>query len=256
MYDYRVIRTAHNGREPLHFRLQRPGGTDDYLLLHFQTPVVFTLYDQTQPITPGTCILLSPGTPHAFSPDGTELVHDWMHFWPSDSSHFHALQFPMNTFFRPSDTASITASVKQCEHELIYRGEGYEAMIASHVAALLIRLKRELSAPSDSPHAAALKALRLSIYSHPDRYATTADMAASVHLSRSRFAVVYHELFRIPPKSDLIAARISKASHLLSLGTLTLGEISDICGYQSIYHFIRQFRTVKGVTPGEYRKTT
>ena len=73
-------------------------------------------------------------------------------------------------------------------------------------------------------------------------------------LSRSRFSVVYNNLFGTSPKADLINARISKASYLLTLGTMSIADIAEQCGYQNVYHFIRQFRTITGVTPGKYRK--
>ena len=82
----------------------------------------------------------------------------------------------------------------------------------------------------------------------------TTEMANAVGLSRSRFSVAYKEVFGISPQKDHIRAKISKASYLLSIGTLSLQEISEMCGYSNIYHFIRQFRSATGITPGKYRK--
>lgn len=253
MTHYNVIRTRHNGKEGRDFKLVRPNGTDDYLFLHFKTPVIFALFDETHHISSGTCILLSPGTPHAFYPNGCELVHDWMHFMPIDKD-FLKLKIDINTFFIPENSNFITASIKRCELELINKDELYEELISSEVSGMLIRLKRQLGGSLSGHHAEAFKALRIDIYRNPDKYSDTDDMAKAVSLSRSRFSVVYKELFKVPPQRDHINARISKASHLLSLGTLSLTEISEMCGYRSIYHFIRQFRTVTGITPGAYRK--
>lgn len=252
MLGYQIIRTKHNGYEAPDFKLERPGGTDEYLFLHFKTPVVFILHGHTHRVYPEECILLTPGTPHSFYPDHCELIHNWMHFMPSDRAAFEAIGLPLNTFFLPSDTGFITTHIQACELELIYRREQYEDLLSAHATELMIQLRRRLHEPVQSPHTDALMKLRLDIYCHPDRYGTTVDMAGIVGLSRSRFAVVYKEQFNVAPKNDLIRARISKASHLLSLGTLSLTEISDICGYQSIYHFIRQFRIVTGTTPGKY----
>lgn len=254
MPDYRVMRTRHNGREDADFKLARPNGTDDYLLLHFKSPVHFTLQHTTRRILPGECILLTPGTPHAFFPDGCELVHDWMHFIPDDTAAFHSLGLPLDTFFTPTETDFITSLVKKCEMELINRHEHNEVLISALVTELMIGLVRRLHTPKHSPHAEAIRSLRYDVYRHPDRYATAEGMADAVGLSRSRFSVVYHDLVGTSPKSDLIRARVAKASYLLSLGTMSLGEISDTCGYQSIYHFIRQFRAITGTTPGAYRK--
>ena len=119
---------------------------------------------------------------------------------------------------------------------------------------MFIRLKRQLSGGIHGYYADAFKALRLEIYRNPDKYTCTDDMAKLIGLSRSRFSVVYKNFFKVSPKKDLINARISKASYLLSSETPSLAEISEECGYQSIYHFIRQFRDVMGITPGKYRK--
>lgn len=256
MLSYYVNRTKHNGFEPSDFSLDRPSGTTDYLLLHFHTPVHMTLRDEEMYLPIGSCILLTPTTPHAFYPVEGDLVHDWMHFMPSDCDAFERLGLPLDRVFFPSETGFITSLVKQCEMESIDRGEGYEAMISAHVSELMIRLLRQLRTPPHAPHADAIHRLRHSVYRDPDRFATTEDMAHTVGLSRSRFAVVYRELIGVPPKSDLIRARVSKATYLLSLGTRSLSDISEVCGYQSVYHFIRQFREVTGVTPGKYRKST
>lgn len=249
-----IILIKHNGCEPSSFKLSRPFGTDDYLFLHFKTPTVFTLIDKTHCISPETCIILSPGTPHTFYPDGCELIHDWVHFMPSDLSEFLSLEIPLDSFLSPVDTGFITSAVKRCELELIHKEALYKELISAEMTAMLIKLKRQLSSNATGHHADALKSLRLGIYRNPELYGDTSDMADSVNLSRSRFAVVYKELFGISPKKDLIKARVSKAEYLLSVGTLSLTEISEICGYQSIYHFIRQFRAVTGSTPGAYRK--
>lgn len=256
MLEYHVDRTKHNGFEPSDFSLARPAGTTDYLLLHFQTPVLMTLGGQETVLPVGSCILFTPATPHAFRPAEGDLVHDWMHFMPSDREAFERLGLPLNTVFAPTETGFITSLVKKCELESIDRGEGYEAMISAHVSELMIRLLRQHKAPPHAPHADAVRRLRHDIYRDPDRFATTEDMARAVGLSRSRFAVVYRALIGVPPKNDLIRARVSKASYLLSLGTRSLSDISEACGYQSLYHFIRQFREVTGITPGKYRKST
>ena len=251
---FNVIKTKHNGKERPAFRLIRLSGTDDYLFLHFKTPVIFTLFNKTHHISPGTCILISPGTPHAFHPDGCELIHDWMHFMPSDEGIFSKLKIDINTFFTPENTDFITVSVKRCELELINKGELYKELISSEVSGMLIRLKRQLAEGLTGYHAESFRALRIDIYRNPDKYMNTSDMAKAVALSRSRFSVIYKELFKVSPQTDHINARISKASHLLTIGTLSLTEISEMCGYQNIYNFIRQFRTVTGITPGAYRK--
>lgn len=256
MLYFKVNMTKHNGKESPEFRLNRPYGTDDYLFLHFKTPVFFTLFDETHYLSPGTFILLSPKTPHAFYPDNCELIHDWMHFMPFDNAAFQKLKIDINTFFTTENPNFITATIKRCELELINREELHEELISSELSAMFIKLKRQLSRNITGHHAESFKALRMDIYRNPDKYLSTEDMARAVGLSRSHFSIIYKKLFGLPPQNDHINARISMASYLLSVGTLSITEISEMCGYHSVYHFIRQFRTITGITPGAYRKTS
>ena len=160
----------------------------------------------------------------------------------------------INTFFTPDNTDFITASVKSCELELISKDDFYEELISAELCRLFIKLKRYPYPNISGHHADSFKTLRADMYRNPHKFKNTEDMASAVNLSRSRFSVLYKEIFGVSPQSDHIDAKISKASYLLSVGTLSLTEISEICGYSNIYHFIRQFRTVTGITPGEYRK--
>ena len=254
MVHYTVIRTKHNGKENRDFELDRPYGTNDYLFLHFKTPVIFTLSGETHHISPGTCILLSPGTAHAFYPENCDLVHDWVHFMPSDCREFTRFGIDINNFFTPVSSDFITASVKRCELELINKDEFYEEVISAEMTGMFVKLKRQLSGNVSGNHTEAFRLLRIDIYRNPDKYADTKEMAKSVNLSRSRFSVVYKEIFGVSPVQDHISAKVEKAAYLLSVGTFSLEKISEICGYQNIYHFIRQFRGVMGITPGQYRK--
>lgn len=254
MTDYIVTHAKHNGKENRDFALCRPHGLEEYLFLHFKTPTVFILCGTTYLIEPGMCIILSPRTPHGFHTDGCELNHDWMHFMPKVEQKFLDLNLVTNAFFHVVDTGFITSVVKRCECELIYKKEAYENMISAEITAMFVRLKRLISEDNCGYHTDVFKNLRFDIYRHPKRYPGVESMADVVNLSRSRFSVLYKQCFGVAPKHDLITSRISKASYLLSIGTLSLAEIAEECGYQNIYHFIRQFRTVVGIPPGMYRK--
>lgn len=51
---------------------------------------------------------------------------------------------------------------------------------------------------------------------------------------------------------DIIYARIERAKNLLSARTYSVSEVAKLAGYTNEYHFIRQFKKVAGVTPGQY----
>ena len=254
MINYTVLRTKHNWKEPSDFKIMRVRGTGDWLLLHFKCPVVFDIFNQRQHLEPGTCILIEPRTSYSFYPDGCELVHDWIHFLVSDDEEFRNLKIDINRFFKPIDPSFITSSVKKCELELIEKNIFYKELVSAEVTNMFIKLKRQLHRNSAGYHDNILRKIRIDIYNNPEKFDDVDALARSANLSTSRFSVVYKSLFGIAPKKDIINARISKAKYLLSLGSQSLLEISELCGYQNIYHFIRQFRTVTGITPGAYAR--
>ncbi len=255
MIEYRVIRTKHNGRECEWFALGRPHGTPEYLFLHFKSAAKMLLGGEMHSLIPGTCLIMSPDTPHSIYSDGCELVHDWMHFMPADENEFLKLEIDINAFFILTETDFITSFIKHCENELIFKDKFYEEIVSAEVSQMMIRITRAAHGEQNHRYGDLMRKLRIDIYRHPSHYGSTEDMYGKIGLSRSRFSVLYKEIFGISPKSDLISARIAKATYLLSLGNYTLTEVSEMAGWNNVYHFIRQFRQEVGTTPAAYMKS-
>jgi len=254
MIKYNVLRAKHNWREPADFKIMRIRGTADWLLLHFKCPVVFEIFNQKHHLDTGTCILIEPKTSYSFYPDGCELVHDWIHFIVSDETEFRNFKIDINNFFKPLDPSFITSAVKKCELELIEKDIFHEELVSAELTSMFIKLKRQLQRKSSGYHDNMLRKIRTDIFNNPEKFDNIDELAKSANLSTSRFSVVYKNQFGISPKKDIINARISKAKYLLSLGSQSLLEISELCGYQSIYHLIRQCRTVTVISRGAYVK--
>lgn len=57
----------------------------------------------------------------------------------------------------------------------------------------------------------------------------------------------------VSPIQYLIQYRVEQAGRMLKDSTKSVLEISLDCGFSNVSYFIRQFRKIMGVTPGEYR---
>ncbi len=79
-------------------------------------------------------------------------------------------------------------------------------------------------------------------------------MAQEVNFSQSRFCNIYKEIYGIPPVKDLINEKINMAKNMLSYGHLSIGEISASLGYENPTHFSRQFKSITGYSPANYRE--
>ncbi len=80
------------------------------------------------------------------------------------------------------------------------------------------------------------------------------ELAAISRLSESQFRRKFKKVFRLSPVQFLLKLRILKACSLLRSSALTIGEVSDQCGFESQNYFARYFRQQMGSTPRDYRK--
>lgn len=81
-------------------------------------------------------------------------------------------------------------------------------------------------------------------------------MANEVMLSPAYFQILYKQAFGVTCMTDVIHTKIQTAKKLLTSTDMLVSEIADELGYNQVYHFIRQFKKITGITPGAFRKMT
>ncbi|RIJ14078.1 AraC family transcriptional regulator [Henriciella mobilis] len=87
----------------------------------------------------------------------------------------------------------------------------------------------------------------------PQRDWTLMELGRLVGLSRSVFAVRFHEIMGIPAGAYLRKLRINYAAELLKNPHKPIPEISLRVGYKSESAFNKAFKRDRGVTPGAFR---
>ncbi len=83
---------------------------------------------------------------------------------------------------------------------------------------------------------------------------TMEKLAASVGMSRSKFAEQFRNAVGCAPMTYLTEWRIQKAISLLTASRLTVQQVAAETGYQSPAAFTRAFSQKMGVSPKEYRR--
>jgi transcriptional regulator GlxA family with amidase domain len=81
-----------------------------------------------------------------------------------------------------------------------------------------------------------------------------AEMAKSVSLSPSRFSLLFKRETGESPGRYLRALRRKKAKEMLETTWLKVKDISAMIGIHDASHFVRDFKQLYGLSPGEYRK--
>lgn len=79
------------------------------------------------------------------------------------------------------------------------------------------------------------------------------DIAATCGLNRSYFGKIFKEALGKTPQEFLLNYRMIKASELLKLTGLSIGDISNAVGYANQLHFSRAIKNMYGMAPREWR---
>jgi AraC family transcriptional regulator, activator of mtrCDE len=143
-----------------------------------------------------------------------------------------------------SDTIGSTATVTRLSEivfiELLRVGIGQSA-----------GLRSVLEAFQDQQIGGALQL----IHAEPERSWTVESLAASVGMSRSRFAERFSDLMGAGPMSYLTDWRLQKALSLLDDARCSVQQVASRTGYQSPAAFTRAFTGKFGLAPTEYRRS-
>src|SRR5262249_3679137 len=92
------------------------------------------------------------------------------------------------------------------------------------------------------------------IHREPHKPWTIATLAAAVGSSRSPFAARFRELVGEPPLTYLTRWRMQSAAALLGEGRLTVAEIAERVGYESLPAFGKAFKRRTGGSPSSWRR--
>lgn len=255
MIDLRAVR--HAFPEDCGFTIDRPRGYPAYTLLHFFTPVEIIDGEKLIKTESHACIIYEPGVRQYFKSEGA-LIHDWMHFDFKDSAKLSLPGIEPNRVFYPKRYEFITETVRELESEFYSELLGREELIRAKLGELFIKLCRSVSErerpPLKTRTEAMLRALREENFRSLRKNPTVPEMARKAGLSQSRFYTLYKALFGISPTDDMIKARMAEAENALLTTDGKIETVAHSLGYQNVTHFIRQFKSFFGESPGEYRK--
>lgn len=80
------------------------------------------------------------------------------------------------------------------------------------------------------------------------------DLAKEYSISKYYLSHIFKEQYGTSITNYVISLRITKAKHFLRFTDLTTTEVANRLGYEDVNYFIRTFKKIENITPGEYRK--
>jgi AraC-like DNA-binding protein len=211
----------------------------------------------------GDCLVYPPGEPQWFEADegGGVFVNDFVHAEGIAVREALAdFAIPTGHLFRSSGAGRVGARIQAMMLEIARREPYWEQALELHFRDLCLGLGRDLvesKAPQRSPRQRELlerfRRLRAAVLASLEEAWSVSSMAEKVHLSRTRFSVLYRQFFGLPPGEDLLRERLQRARWLLARGNHTVAEVAGQCGFQSVCHFSRLFHERVGCPPRGYR---
>ncbi len=239
------------------FSLNRPDIGEQYIFLHYLTPVKILVKGEMVSAAPGSCILYNKHTHQKFTPDNCTLSHDWCHITGNLDKIVSKYGFLYNTIYMVHDSRAITKLMQEIELEfLLCRPYGQEIIQLKFEEIVLSILRDTSQTESTSPF---LRKWTKEFVDARARILHTSSepwdvpkMAALVNLCPSRFHKLYTSIFGISPQADLIRMRLEHAELLLLQNQFQIQEVAEMAGYNNPYHFIRAFKKKNGMTPGQF----
>lgn len=242
------------------FRIERPEGSGDYLLLILKTPAIFTFSGKDVIAEENSVILYKKGTPQFYRALGSSFANDWFHFDVTEDELllFEDWQIPFDVLIPVNIINDLSLFIKNISYERYSSNHYREQSVTLYLNLFFIKLSEKIHAlPNEKigSYYEKMSMLRSQVYNMPYQDWTIQGISHQLAISKSYFQHLYKQIFGTGVMEDVIQSRIQHAKYLLSTTSLSVKEIASLCGYRNETHFMRQFKDVMNMTPSQYRIT-
>lgn len=227
-------------------------GFDCYLLLFVSTPAEFWVDGEMKLFPAKSVVLFSPGHRKYYRALARRYTNDWIRF-ESDEEFISSLS-QQNVPFLPPDPDYIHNLIQLICWEDNIKNTDSDYITKNLFRILFRKLSSALETDLSLPHYQALVALRKRIKASPSDNWTVSSMADKLHVSPTYLQTLYKKAFDISCMGDVIKTRVELAQDRLTYSSTSITEVAGRCGYQNVEHFCRQFKSITGMTPNEFRK--
>ena len=213
------------------------------------------LCDET-PIRAGMVFVVHPNVRHLYrAAPKVGWDDEWLELRGSDAAHLPDLSaVDPRAPFRELPRKSVLPNLFRKLFDIALREPSGGLRLASAaycVIAEILSLWREK--PHADPVSEAVEQLRALIESNLGGKRTIEDLSHDCGLSASRLRAAFTETFRLSPKRYQLDRRIARAKELLEATELTVTDIAEQTGFESVYAFSRQFKRETHLSPRAFR---
>lgn len=155
---------------------------------------------------------------------------------------------------------SASKAIQEAWQICVSEAEGFEFEVREQLSRLIFLLAKHCPAIEKKPSEKTLrdgeriKIMLQYIQEHYDGELTLAKIAGSAAISENECLRCFRSMIGSTPIQYVKQVRIQRAAELLISTDRKISDIGAECGFQEMSYFAKTFRTLKGCTPGEFRK--
>ena len=256
------------------WEITRPDGIRHYTIVYIRNPFFYVVKKgeelNTIHVERPSFLFYRPSDYQHFYLRNAPYTDDWIHFIGDEKEIdklFEDLGLEFSKALTLYDSSEPSSIMQMIAAEARKNSEHHDKIMDSLIRILLYKIsdikKKNIDNAIDftsgtiEGYRRRFNILRNRIYQGGEaaRIREVSDLAEEMNMSVSYFQHVYKALYGVSVTKDIIISRIEYASYLLLNQNTTISETAALCGYDSIEHFNRQFKKVKGCSPSEYKKS-
>jgi AraC-like DNA-binding protein len=236
--------------------IQRDRGTDGYLLMCFNDPVVIGDRTGTREHPAGSLVLWRPDQPHHYGNENEPWSHSWIHLCGDDvPALVEATSLRDNQVLPFSSPEIVDGGLIEIYEELEGVWAADRVLIRNLVENLFRRVSRALQNDRpETPVPERIRAVKKYIDTHYSEPFTLETLARVGRLSASHLSAEFRACFDCPPIEYRTRLRMQHACRFLKDTSLRVSEIASLVGYSDVFFFSRHFKAHHGVSPREFRR--
>lgn len=242
------------------FRIERPNGIKDYLLLIIRSPAFVCINGETHYTKGHSVIIFNKNTPQFFGAHNGEFINDFVQFDANeeDLAFLTEIGISFDTVMEFQYVYTLSTYVKQIFSERWSNNKNATKTIRFLIHLLLLKISDYYAAqPIINIHLTErLTILRNNIFSNPQNRWLVESLANSMSISPSYLHSRYKQLFGTSIKRDITFSRLEYSKYLLANTNHAVLDIAHMSGYENVEHYIRMFKKNAGCTPMQYRKSS
>ena len=174
-----------------------------------------------------------------------------------DYLKYHSPQF--KCVFTSDEAENLVAILLQIFRETKEQKLNYRAAVLSLTGLLLTQILRYQNIQPSANHRSLANTFSISpalehINIHFAEDISTSELASLCYMSATNFRRIFQRVMQMSPMEHLNQVRIRKACELLTTTNLSVLEIGERVGFNSVSSFTRNFRSMMQVSPLTWRK--